>query len=50
MRVQDDEHLLQNEIRDNGRLLKVQVDRVAEGIRTTTVGALAWFFLRRCVC
>ena len=33
MRVQDDEHLLQNEIRDNGRLLKVQVDRVAEGIR-----------------
>jgi two-component system cell cycle sensor histidine kinase PleC len=33
---------LQQETRDDRRLLKVQVDRVAEGIRSTTVGALGW--------
>ncbi len=35
---------LQQETRDDRRLLKVQVDRVAEGIRSTTVGALGWMF------
>ena len=35
---------LQQELQDDRRLLKVQVDRVADGIRSTTVGALGWLF------